>query len=229
MSRPFLPPNAFTDTVPRRGATSSHAGLDVYRRLEALERGFTAHIANDTDELNMYRALGSRLLTYPFDPGMCVNTTNHSIVLTNQQLFLVAVYLPSPATATGVCYYVETAGVGTWTTAKIGIYSAAGTRLAQSTNDTSLLKATGFIQKAFSATVSLERGIYYLAMLRNASVTTTTPKIVARDAFATTLQNVLCNASYPRATSFAAKTDLDASLTLSSGSLNTATRWLGLY
>ena len=185
-------------------------------------------IANDTDELNLYRALGSSLLTYPFDPGGLVSTTDHSLTLTNQTTYLVAVYLPTPATATGLCYYVETAGVGTWTTAKVGIYDASGTRLAQSTNDTSLLKATGFIQKAFSATVELDRGVHYLAVLRDASATTTTPKLAGRTAFAADLTNLLTASSYPRSTSFTGQTDLSASLTLSSGA-PVGTRWLGLY
>ena len=227
MSRPYFRTPA--DQVPRRGATSHRAGFDQARRVDNLERGFMGQIANDTDELNMYRALGSSILTYPYDPGGLVSTTDDSQSLTNQLTFLTAVYLPTPATATGVCYYVETAGVGTWTTAKVGIYDASGTRLAQSTNDTSLLKATGFIQKAFSATVDLDRGVHYLAILRDASATTTTPTIAGRTAFSSALANLLTSSSYPRALSFSGQTDLASSYTLSSGTLGAGQRWLGLY
>ena len=155
MSKPFFRSSAFTDLVPRRGATSHKAGLDTYRRLDAVERGAIGAVANDTDELNMYRTLGSSLLTYTFDPAWCIDTTNHSLAFTDGLLFCVAMYLPTAATATGLCYYVQTAGVGTWTTAKVGLLNSAGTRVAVSSNDTSLFKATGFIQKAFSSTVEL--------------------------------------------------------------------------
>jgi hypothetical protein len=229
MSKPYFRGAENQNRIPRRGATSHKAGFDQHRRLDNAERGFTGHISNDTDELNMYRALGATILTYPFDPGDLIDTTNHALGLTNQVNYLVAAYLPHAVTATGICYYVQTAGIGTWTTAKIGIYSSAGTLLASSSNDTALLKATGFIQKAFSSTVALEKGVYYLAVVLNASVLTTAPKLAGRNSFATNLANVLCGSSTPRATSITGATDLATPLTLSSGTLNTGTRWLGLY
>lgn len=229
MSKPYFRGAENQNRIPRRGATSHKAGFDQHRRLDNVERGFTGHISNDTDELNIYRSLGSSILTYPYDPGGLWDTTNDVAAFANQVNYLVAVYLPHAVTATGVCYYVQTLGAGTWTTAKIGIYSSTGTLLASSTNDTALFKATGFIQKAFSSTVSLEKGVYYLSALINASVFTTAPLLAGRKAFANTLSNVLTGSSNPRATTFTGATDLASSLTLSSGTLPVSTRWLGLY
>lgn len=229
MGKPFFRDNAFTDQVPRRGAASSKAGLDNYRRLDAVERGFAGHISNDTDELNLYRALGSTLLTYTFDPGLMANTTDHSGVLSDGLLYLAAMYLPKRATATGLAYYVETAGVGTWTTAKVAILSKSGTRLAVSTNDTALCKATGLIQKGFSSTVDLEKGLYYAAIMIDWSAVTTSPKLGSRNTFASSLTNLLCASTNPRACTFSGQTDISSSYTLSSGTLSSAQRWFGLY
>ena len=86
-----------------------------------------------------------------------VNTTDHTGGLYDGHHVCVSGVPPQRATITGMGVYVETAGVGTWTICKVGLYSAAGTRLAVSTNDTSLYKSTGVTEKAFSSTYDAER------------------------------------------------------------------------
>lgn len=230
MSRPRFRNRAFSDHVARRGATTHRAGLDPARRLANTEAALQSGIGLDTDELNLYRALGSSLLTYNFDPGMCANATDHQAPLTTGNVYLQAVYLPTPATVTGVAYYVNTAGVGTWNASgnKVGVYSAGGTRLAVSANDSTKFTSTGFKQFAFTGTVDLDRGVHYLAIVNSRSATTTSPQIACRTSFATTLGSVLTAASFPRGCAFV-DTDLAVSYTLSAGNISSVQRWLALY
>lgn len=229
MSTPRFPANPFTDIVPRRGATSSKAGLDTYRRLSAVEQAVGANTSVDTDALNLMRALGSSIIGWTFDPGVCTNATDNTAALGSGTLFLYAVYLPSPATITGVSTYVQTAGVGTWGINKVALYGADGTRLAQSASDTSAWKALGLYDRAFSATYDADRGLYYIALLHIRTATTTIPRLASRNSFATTLANVRTASSFPRAAFFSAQTDMPASLTLSSATLSNVQLWMGLY
>lgn len=228
MSRPYHRPKPFTDLVARRGATSHKAGFDQARRIDNVERALSSHVGNDTAELNLYRALGSTVLTYTFDPCILVNTTDHTGGLTTGTTYASAVYLPQRATITGMGVYVETAGVGTWTICKVGLYSAAGTRLAVSTNDTSLYKSTGVTEKAFSSTYDAEKGIYYVAINNTRSATTTMPRLATRRTFSSGLVNLRTSSSYPRSVAMT-DTDLSASYTWSSGALGGTQIFAYLY
>lgn len=229
MSTPHFPENPFTDVVPRRGATSSKAGFDTYRRLAAVEQAMGANTSVDTDALNLMRALGSSIIAWTFDPAICTDTISHIKSLVDGSLYVFAVYLPSPATVTGVSTYVYTAGVGTWGTSKVALYGADGARLAQSNSDTSAWKATGLYDRAFSATYDADRGLYYVAFLNVRTATTTAPQLACRNSFSTALSNVRTAASFPRSCLFPAQTDMPASLTFSSANLSTSPIWAGLY
>lgn len=229
MTTPRFRPNPFTDQVPRRGSTSSKSGLDTYRRLAAVEQAVSANTGVDMDSLNLYRALGADVLAWSYDPGFCETTTaTHTGQLASGTLYVVAVYLPSPATVTGVLTHTAIAGVGTWTIGKAAIYNTAGTRLAVSANSTTIWKTANLNQIAMSSTVDLDRGIYYCAVLNVRSTTTTAPSLTSRNGYSD-LQNVLTASSYPRAAFITGQTDMPASLTLSSFSLSTGSRFMGLY
>lgn len=229
MSTPRFRPNPFTDQVPRRGSTSSKAGLDTYRRLAAIEQAVSANTGVDMDSLNLYRSLGSDLLAYSYDPGFCETTlATHSGALASGSIYATAVYLPARATVTGAITHVATAGVGTWTRGRIGIYDVAGNVLERNNNDLSLWKSTGLIQEPFNAPVDLERGVYYVLYINVRSATTTTPALTSRNGYSE-LQNVLTQTAFPRAMVLTGQSDLGTSYAFSSFSLSTGSRWVGLY
>lgn len=229
MSTPRFPTNPFTDVVPRRGATSSKSGLDTYRRLAGIEQAVSANTSVDMDSLNLMRAMGSTIKAWSFDPGFCETTTaTHTGQLASGTIYMVAVYLPAPATVTGVCTHTAIAGVGTWTIGKAAIFNTAGTRLAVSNNDTAAWKSLNLNQIPMSATVDLDRGVYYCAVLNVRSATTTAPSLTSRNGYSD-LQNVLTAASFPRAAFKTGETDIQASYTLSGFSLSAGARWMGLY
>lgn len=229
MSTPRFPANPFTDIVPRRGATSSKSAWDTYRRLAGIEQAVSANTSVDMDSLNLYRALGSTLKAWSYDPGYCETTAaTHSGQLASGTIYTVAVYLPAPATITGVCTHTAIAGVGTWTIGKAAIFDTAGTRLAVSANDASAWKALNLNQIPMSATVDLDRGVYYCAVLNVRSATTTAPSLTSRNGYSD-LQNVLTSSSFPRAAFKTGETDIQSSYTWSTFSLSTGSRWMGLY
>lgn len=229
MSTPQFPPNPFTDIVPRRGSTSSKAGLDTYRRLASAEQAIQTNSNVDTDSLNMYRAMGSSVLAYAYDPGdITSDTTYHASGMTSGTIYMSAVYLPTPATITGVLSYTIVAGVGTWTIGKAAVFDSSGTRLAISANLTSLWKTTGLNQIPVTGTTALDRGLYYVGILNVRSATTTAQTIATRSSYVD-LQNLLTNANYPRAVAFGSQTDIAGSYTLSTGIVANNHRWLGLY
>jgi len=229
MSTPRFRQNPFIDQVPRRGATSSKAGLDTYRRLASVEQAVSANTGVDMDSLNLYRALGSGILAWAFDPGFCETTTaTHTGVLISGSIYTVAVYLPAPATVTGVCTHVSIAGVGTWTRGRVAVYDTAGNRLAWNNNNLSLWKSLGMQQEPFDAPVQLNRGVYYISLINVRSATTTAPSLTSRNGHAD-LQNVLTTAAFPRAMTIAAQSDLVTSYDFSTFTLSSGSRWAGLY
>lgn len=228
MSTPQFPPNPFTDIVPRRGGTSSKAGFDTYRRIASVEQTLGANSSVDMDCLNLYRTMGSGVLAYSSDPGTILSTADYKLTMASGTAYFQAVYLPAPATVTGVLSYTVTAGVGTWTTGKAAIYDTTGARLAISNNDTALWKTLGLNQIPMSSTIDLDRGVYYCAVLNVRSATTTAPQIAGHSGY-TELQNLLTASAYPRSFAFTGQTDLLASYTLSSGILGNNARWMGLY
>lgn len=230
MSAPQYPPNPFTDVVPRRGATSSKSGVDVYRRLAALEQAYAANTGVDMDSLNLYRALGSDIKAWSFDPGFCETTTaTHTAALTSGTIYAVAVYLPAPATITGLCTHTAIAGVGTWTRGRVAVYNVSGSsRLAWNTNSLTVWKTLGMNQIPFDAPVNLDRGIYYCALINVRSATTTAPSLSSRNGYAE-LQNVLTTTAAPRAIALAGQADLVSSYDWTTFGTSAGARWMGLY
>jgi hypothetical protein len=194
-----------------------------------MEQAAAANTSVDTDSLNMMRALGSTVLGWSYDPGFCETTTaTHSGAMASGSLYVVAVYLPAPATVTGVLTHTAIAGVGTWTIGKAAIYDTAGSRLAVSANSTTIWKTANLNQIPMTATIDLARGMYYCAVLNVRSATTKAPSLTSRNGYSD-LQNVLTAANYPRAAVLTGQTDIPASITLSSFALSAGSRWAGLY
>lgn len=227
MSTPRFRPNPFTDIVPRRSATSSKSGLDIYRRLTAMEQAVAANTSVDTDALNMMRLMGASVRAWAYDPSVIADDALFRAELSNQVAYALAMYLPSPATITGLMTHVQVAGVMTQTTGQVAVYDAAGTRLAISTHDANLWKTTGLVEKAFPSTIDLDRGLYYGVFLSVRSSTTTAPQLSARGKFAE-LNNVKTVTAFRRAI-FANATSLPSLIDFSPWSSSAAMRWCGLY
>lgn len=228
MSTPRFPANPFTDIVPRRGATSSKAGPDTYRRLANVEQALGANASVDVDALNMMRAMNADLIGWAYDPMTIIDTADYRSTLASGSTYITAIYVPAPATVTGILNYTTVAGVGTWTIGKAGIYSIDGTLLRSSANSFSRWKATGITEIPLTSTVFLDRGIYYAAMLNVRSTTMTAPSIAGQAGFST-LMNVRTASGIPRFGVGTGKTDLTTGENFSTYSLSTNARWAAFY
>jgi hypothetical protein len=104
------------------------------------------------------------------------------LAMTDGQIYLSAVYLPTAATITGARWFQNVAGVYTADNYNgVGLYSYSGgtlTLVASSTDDGTIWKSTGTQSKAFSTPYSAVAGVYYLGFIYNSSAQTTAPSIV---------------------------------------------------
>jgi hypothetical protein len=165
------------DTVARVSAGSDGTVLGYD---DAASSGVRAVYPASYNTLNHLRAMGSTVKASSFDPFLLgVNAFGLSDARVQYQ----AVYLPYDVTLTGVFWVQQTQGVYTAdANNKVGLYTFDGTtmtRVAESTSDGNVWKATSgsFSQKAFSSTYAASAGLYYVALLFNASAITTTPAL----------------------------------------------------
>lgn len=137
-----------------------------------------AYIPN---QLAIYQALGSQLQALGYGVGVEAITSHN--VLVSQRLSFVAVYISKPTLITGVKWYQNIQGVYTASNFNgVGLYSyAAGTltQIATSTNNGNIWKAAsgGLRSQAFTGTLTVQPGIYFVAFVYSASAATTVPDL----------------------------------------------------
>jgi hypothetical protein len=129
------------------------------------------------------QVLGSEMKAQPISAQYTNSGT--SITLTDGRINFVAVFVPHAMTITGVGFQIgSTSGVYTAdNTNSVALYSFDGTTLtkvAESANNGSLFTATAldYVKEPFASPVAVSRGVYYAAILWNASATTTAPTIM---------------------------------------------------
>jgi hypothetical protein len=128
----------------------------------------------------MLRAAGSTIKAATIDPIDVANATS-GIGPGDGQVWFQAAYLPYGVTLSGVGLISHTAGSFTGdNNCKIGLYTRSGstfTRVAQSVNNTAIFTQTAgaYFEVAFSSTYVAAPGLYYIAVLFNASAITTNP------------------------------------------------------
>lgn len=125
--------------------------------------------------------IGSAIKAEPVHSNLST-LTNTAINPISQRLYLLAVWVPSSMTITGVKFMQGT--IGNFVASNfngVGLYTlSAGTftRVAVSANDGTLFSsgsASTLKAKAFTSTYSASAGLYYAALLYSASSTTTNP------------------------------------------------------
>lgn len=167
------------------------------------------------------------LLAWAFDPRGAANST----VLTTGALHLIKVQVTaSGQTSSGMQMYVATAGV-TLTAGQnfVGLYNAAGARVALSADQTAAWGSVGFKTIAWSAPVAVTPGFYYVAILTNG----TTGPAVAREG---NLDASLVNPNLTPATlrwsaggtGLTGLTALPANVTMADRAASATTYWVGL-
>lgn len=179
----------------------------------------------------IFQALGSAIVAQNFD----IANTTATLTMGDGIVRFFPIWLPKPQTLTGVKWYQNTAGNYTGdNNNKVGLYTYSGgtlTKVAESTNDANLWKATGgtFGSKAFSSTYAAGAGLYFIAILYNQSSQTTAPVINKQpDQPVNTLAVDFTN-SAKLASKLTGQTDLPSSQAMSGLTAETDTPWLALY
>lgn len=136
-------------------------------------------------------------------------------------LYLSAVYIPEYTTLTSIRWGINTAGSGATAGANfVGLYSAAGTRLASVGVD-GRVTGTGPFSETIS--VAVTPGLYWVAFLVNAS---TMPQIYRGGALSGGLHGVgTSGATAAYATNGTGQTSLPATITPASNALTNLTFW----
>jgi len=138
-------------------------------------------IAGDYNkDLLAIQALGSPIKSTCIGSGFLPNTGSG---MTSNRSYFNAVYIDKKITSTGVAFYQATQGVFTGNNFNgLALYSYSGgtaTQIAITANDANIWKNTSntWVQVAWTSSVNLEAGIYYIGALYNNSAQTTAPVI----------------------------------------------------
>ncbi|WP_217553173.1 glycoside hydrolase family 55 protein [Streptomyces sp. GbtcB6] len=157
------------------GNTAVLRGIDVQERIGttsapvAVTRGVRTY-GTDSDSLDVpQHAIG---IPHPREHGLIAWTDDPNRVSsgkagTAQRLYLAALYVPRPVTATRLVWGINTAGASPVTGQNfVGLYDSAGTRLASVGVD-ARMTATGPFTETIDA--DLTPGLYWVGFLFNAS------------------------------------------------------------
>ena len=242
--------NAVTTIAPSQNAVFDALAL----KQDTLTSGTTIKTINGVDILssgNLHthdydvdilalQGLGSAIKAQTV--GVRITEANTAFTLTDNQLNISAIYVQKAFTATGVIFYSRVAGVFTGDQENnIGLYSyntSNGdlTQVALTANDANIWKGTAntFKNQAFSSTVVLTQGLYFVTALYNTSAPTTAPQI----ATGTALNNIamaspIITNTYS-AKLYGTRSTINTQSTLGSYNMSTVTAsvntpWFGLY
>ncbi len=164
------------------------------------------------------------LLAWTFDPALqTANSTASAGVL-----YLNRIMIRQTTTITNLLLSITTIPSGLTTGANwAGLYTAAGTLLSQTVDQTTAWATTGLKTMALAAAQTVAPGMYYLGFVANAS--TTTPAFARSTAQGGATVNAGATTATPRyATSGTGQTTLPSSVTITSATAN-ATAWWGAF
>lgn len=160
------------------------------------------------------------LTGWTYDPALATTGS----LLTNGTVYLSKVHIPDDVSITKIYWWVTTAGA-TPTTGQnwVGLYSAAGTRLA-TTDVGSVISSTGLKTTTITSTSLAAGSFVWVAMVFNASTAPTVARATGNGGLATAVNAGLTSGTYRFATNGTTQTSLPASITPGS---NTAAGFAG--
>ncbi len=161
-------------------------------------------------------------LSTNLEPALCTSST----ILVSGTVYMQRLDLVSPATISNGILNVFVAGI-TLTAGQnwIGLYDAAGTRVALTADQTTAFGSVGLKDIAFTAPYVAAAGAYYLAVLSNG---TTPPQLlrgVASGAVTGTINRGLTASNARWTTGPTAQTTLPASITMASRTTSGIAHW----
>jgi len=169
--------------------------------------------------------------TNPVDHGMIAWTcdpyaNSGSSTITTGTPFMSKIWIREPVTLSSIGISITTAGVALTVGQNfVGIYNAAGTRIAQSADQTAAWAGTGYVQAAMTAPVAVTPGAYFLTLLSNGTTSPNLARGAVAGSGAGTINFGLTATTGRFATGPAAQTSLPASITMASRTLSAISMW----
>lgn len=145
-------------------------------------------------------------------------------ILTSGTVYLHKMWLSSGTTVTNVGWTITTAGA-TLTAGQslMGLYNAAGTRLAQTADQAAAWTSTGFKYPALTVSAAITTSAYYYVAIL--SVGTTPPTGASSPGLQTTYNANVTGANLRHAVGATAQTSLPASITMSGNTSTGVSTW----
>ena len=225
-------PNIFEEIrIENNGGTVNYSKTNstVFRRITTFNSGGTIQAGllqyplSDVNNANFNQS-DHGLLTWTQDPA----TLNGGYTLATGQIYLSKVKITSRSTVvSNILYGVTTAGTAlTAGQCFVGLYDSSGNRLAVSADQSGVMNTTGPKTAALTVAQTLAVGSYYVAFL--AVGTGTLPSVAGGGGVSSTINAGLTVGTSRFLNTATGNTSLPATITLSSQSQNTASRWAAL-
>lgn len=161
----------------------------------------------------------------PFPPEMAGSGTS----LVSGTVYMQRFDLAQAETLTGLTFAVSTAGAGlTAGQNLVGVYDAAGTRLAVSADQSAAWASNDEKNPDFTAPVAVSAGTYYSAVLSVGATPISMFRNVATQVAAQVVSHGLTAANGRWTTGPTAQTSLPASVTMASRTLSGTSFWVGV-
>lgn len=225
-------PNIFEDIrIENNGGTVNYEKTNstVFRSITAFNDGGTIQSGLlqyplSTTNVATFNQADHGLLTWTQDPA----TLNGGYTLATGQIYLSKVKITSRSTVvSNILYGVTTAGTAlTAGQCFVGLYDSSGNRLAISADQSTVMNSLGAKTVALTAPQTLAVGSYYVAFL--AVGTGTLPSVAGGGGISSTINAGLTTGTSRFLNTATGNTSLPATITLSSQSTNTASRWAAL-
>lgn len=190
-----------------------------------VNNAFTSQDARITDLEVTTSSTAHPLLAMMYDPAMAGNST----ALVSGTVYMFRMDFTGPVTISSAAISLVTAGSGLTAGQNLaGLYTAAGTQVAVSADQSAAWTVAGEHTAAFTVPYAAAAGTYYLAILSNG----TTPISPVRTAFTGTsaarINRGLTATNARWTTGPAAQTSLPASITMASRTFSDFPFWVGL-
>ena len=172
---------------------------------------------------NDWRPSDHSLIAWTMDPAAC---TTSGTTLTLGSIYFLEVILRSAATISSLCTVIGTAGSGLTSGQCLGgLYTSAGTRVAVTSDLSTVLNSAGDKTMALTASYAAAAGRYYIAFLVNG---TTSPTFACGSTLGASFTpgNVhLASGSYRFCRSGTGQTSLPSSFTMTSATADANNVW----
>lgn len=201
----------FVRTPPNGSFAANTLNTDLYYRVGGVWRSIARGGSNPGDQ---------GFIAWNYDSEVAVSTN----ILTSGTVYVHKVWLPAGLTINNLGFTITTAGSGLTASQNfIGLYTAAGSRVAVSADQSGNWTSTGFKSTAMVAGYLVPTsGYYFIGIL---AVGTTPPTVASSNGLQTTFNANVTGATLRHAVAATSQTSLPTSITMSGNTSTGVSMW----